>query len=70
MINWLANKIAASLQHRGIYVSSERGKEEWVATVHNGQLCLARGSFLYLLGDCQEIVDKVYECPMLERVSQ
>jgi len=43
--------------------------EAWTATVHNGQLYLAKGTTIYLCGDCQTVINKCFTPEMKVRIS-
>lgn len=37
--------------------------EEFIAVVHMGHLYLARGSMFYMLGPCQDVINKIFAVP-------
>ena len=59
MLNWLRNLIQ-KIDISVVRFVRKPSDEEYCATVHQGRLSISKGCVLYMLGECQEIINTAF----------
>lgn len=69
MKRWLI-RFLNRLETGTVHCIRKEMKEEFCATVHNGQLYLTKGTKLFFCGDCEHVITKCFEHEQLQPITQ
>lgn len=64
MRNWIKSILSRLNTGTIKFLRSYVDDEQFIATVHNGQLYIAKGTLIFLCGDCQTVIDKCFSHEM------